>query len=102
MAGADKRARFRNAFGAALDAQLQKAGISQAQLAASVKTSRAYVNQTMTGAAAASPQWADTVAETLTLSDRDRGELHAAAASSRGYRLDLLKKKKKRDSRQES
>lgn len=83
---------YATAFGQALDAQLAKRSLSQATLATSVGTSSSYVNQTMSGARNASPQWVNLVANSLALTEKERRELHTAAALDLGYELDLTKK----------
>lgn len=88
-----ERVRYRNAFGAALSAQLQARGLSQAELARRLGTQRSYVTQIMTGIKGVSPQYADTIANTMTASPQERSSLHLGAAVSAGYRLDLPQNK---------
>lgn len=91
--------RFRSAFGAALDAQLKTAGLSQTALAARLGTTRSYVNQTISGAKTASPHLAEAVADQLNLSLDERQRLHFAAAIDNGYRIAPLPPAKKRKSK---
>jgi transcriptional regulator with XRE-family HTH domain len=85
------RAEYQTAFGKALDRQLSKRGLRQADLARATKASPAYVNRLMSGEKV-SPEWADIIADTLGLPQKERAELHTAAAISWGFKLDLTKK----------
>jgi hypothetical protein len=72
--------------------------MSQSDLAQAVGKSPAYTNQTMTGRKHASPEWVNLVAETLSLSQKERVVLHRAAAKDQGYEIDLgVYKPKKSD-----
>jgi transcriptional regulator with XRE-family HTH domain len=93
MDDASEKERFRTAFGAALDAQLGRRGLTQAALAERLGTTRSYLNQTMTGRKTPSPEWADKVADATALNDQERGDLHTAAAVAAGYKVSLPRKK---------
>lgn len=87
MVDEKERARFRDAFGAALDKQLKQRGLSQAALARRVGTSRSYLNQTMQGHKTPSPEWADKIADATNMTEEERETLHKAAARAAGYRI---------------
>lgn len=78
------------AFGAALNDQLSKRQMRQSDLARATGVTSTYINRLASGYASPSPEWVDLIADTLKLQKRERGRLHAAAARSRGYRIDLL------------
>jgi transcriptional regulator with XRE-family HTH domain len=77
-----------NAFGESVSSALADRRMTQNDLATELKVSVGYVNQTMIRKSP-SPKWADLVADVLKLSGQKRIELHAAAAKSAGYKLDL-------------
>jgi transcriptional regulator with XRE-family HTH domain len=85
-----------NHFGASVSRLLAERQMSQAELASALDKSSAYVNQTMTGAKAASAQWADLVADVLNLPTPGRAELHRAAALDHGFKLDLSPPRERR------
>ena len=92
----DKRSsdasKYATAFGQALAKQFERRQISQRELAAATGVSPSYVNHTMAGRKAVSPEWADLVADVMQLDEKARVELHRAAAKDAGYKLDLTKK----------
>ena len=83
---------FKKAFGEALDAHLSVRRMSQSDLAEKTNRSVSYVNRTMTGTRFISPEWANTVALALGLTEEETKRLHTAAAIDVGYKLDLTKK----------
>lgn len=86
---------FASAFGQALDRQLASRGLGQTDLAAATKTSPSYINRLMHGRKV-SPEWADKVSDVLSLEPADRQRLHAAAAVTWGFKLELDLTPKKR------
>lgn len=74
--------------GSALDELLKKRGLTQTQTAQAVGNSQAYVNQIVTGARRASPEWLELIAKVLDLSDDEKRRLHRAAARDYGFRID--------------
>lgn len=83
----ERGARFRTEFGAALDAQLAPRGLRQSDVASATGRSASYLNQTMTGAKPALPEWVDIIAEAIGLDEEQRQALHRAAARDRGYKI---------------
>lgn len=81
----DQPARFRSEFGAALEAQLTRRGTTQVDLAAATGTSRAYVNQTITGSKPASARWVSLVAEVIGATQEEKRRLSNAAARDHGF-----------------
>jgi len=88
----DKPGRYRTEFGASLSRKLQGARLNQPQLAEKIGASKPYVNQMLTGRRKPSPEWVDLIADTLGLGDKERVELHRAAARDSGFKIDLTKK----------
>ena len=86
------RSEYRTAFGRALDNQLRVRGVSQRKLAETAGVSSGYLNHTMKGRKTVSARFADTVADTLALTEVERVALHRAAASDAGFKLDLTTK----------
>ncbi len=84
----DNQSKFASAFGAALSEQLERRSVTQSGLAKSLGTSPSYVSHTMAGRKAVSPDWVDMVADVLSLSRRERTELHYAAAIDTGFKLE--------------
>ena len=76
-------------YGTSVRQALAEAQSTQTALAGSVGTSVSYVNRTLTGAASPSPEWIDTVADALNVSDDMRVTMHRSAAMDAGYKLDL-------------
>jgi transcriptional regulator with XRE-family HTH domain len=85
---------FASVFGQALDRQLAKKGLAQADLASATGASPSYINQLMRGRKV-SPEWADKVSDVLRLDPKDRTSLHAAAAVTWGFKLDLTPEPRK-------
>lgn len=85
---------YASAFGRALDHQLAKKGVAQADLASATGASASYINRLMTGRKV-SPQWADKVSDVLHLDPHDRRTLHTAAAVTWGFKLDLTPEPRK-------
>lgn len=83
---------FKKAFGEALEGHLGARHLTQSDLAQRTSKSVSYVNRTMTGTRFISPEWANTVAAALGLSENETKQLHTAAALDAGYKLDLTKK----------
>ena len=81
-------------FGRALDHQLAKKGLAQADLASAIGASPSYVNRLMRGRKV-SPQTADRVSDVLRLGPKERTSLHAAAAVTWGFKLDLTPEPRK-------
>lgn len=81
--------RYKTAFGQALAEQLARRHLRQADLARATSSTPGWVNKTMTGAKAASPGWADLIADVLGLGPEERRRLHYAAARDAGFKLDL-------------
>lgn len=81
------RKKYKTAFGEALAEQLERRQVTQSELAKAANVSNTYANHTMAGRKSASPQWADLVADVLKLSDKERAELHRAAARDKGYKI---------------
>jgi transcriptional regulator with XRE-family HTH domain len=90
-----RRAEFQSAFGEALDEQLAKRNMLQTDLARATKADPSYINRLMTGSKV-SPRWADLIADTMKLAPAERGKLHAAAARTWGFKLDLIKDQPKK------
>jgi hypothetical protein len=82
------RERKYNAFGESVSGVLADRRMTQSGLAAELDVTVAYVNQTMISKAA-SPRWADLVADVLKMSSQQRADLHVAAAKDAGYKIDL-------------
>ena len=88
------RATYNN-FGESVSRALTDSGTTQTALANSLDVSPGYVNQLMT-CKAASPRWANLVADVLKVSEAQRTELHTAAAKDAGYKIDLTPSPKNR------
>lgn len=86
---------YATAFGQALDAELAKRSLSRSALAQAANVSSSYVTQTMNGARLASPNWVNLVAGALNLPEKERRDLHFAAALDAGFELDLTPPAKK-------
>lgn len=80
---------YASAFGKALDEQLSRTSLRQADLARATSVSPAYINRMMTGSQSVSPRWADLVADVLKATPNERAKLHRAAAEAAGYKLTL-------------
>jgi len=83
-----RNSEYATAFGKALDAQLAKRQWKQTDLARATHKSPAYINRLMTGAAKASPEWADLVASVMRANPIERQQLHRAAALDAGYKIE--------------
>lgn len=66
--------------------------MTQRAFASAVGLSSSYANHTMAGRKPVSPELADRAADVLQLDEAERVELHMAAATDAGYKLDLSKK----------
>jgi plasmid maintenance system antidote protein VapI len=84
---------YATAFGKALAEQLSSRQLRQNDLANATGVTPGYVNRLVRGKIKASPAWADLVADVTKASEQERLKLHRAAASDRGYQLDLRPKK---------
>ena len=87
-----RRSKYDTDFGASVSKALAGARLTQSGLAERTGQSPAYVNQVITGRKRPSPQWIDTIADALDLSDRERVRLHREAARAQGFKLDLTRK----------
>ena len=85
-----------NNFGESVSRALADSGLTQTVLAEKLDKTVGYLNNTMTGKAAASPKWADLVADVLKVSAAKRTELHVGAAKDKGYKIDLTPSPKNR------
>jgi cyanate lyase len=83
--------KYATAFGEALAKQLEKRSTNQRTLAAKLGSSPSYVNHLLAGRKTASASIADTVADELCLPEKERIDLHRAAARDAGFKLDLTK-----------
>jgi transcriptional regulator with XRE-family HTH domain len=88
----ERRSKTDSHFGASVSKSLAEARMTQTEVAERIGSSTSYVNQMLTGRKRPSPQWVDLIADTLKASDRQRVELHRAAAKDYGFKLDLRKK----------
>lgn len=86
-----RKSRTDTEFGAVVSKNLTTASWTQLDLANNTGASLAYMNQMMTGRRRPSAEWADLIADTMRLSDRQRVQLHRAAARDVGFKLDLRK-----------
>ncbi len=96
----DRRAPKDTQFGTMVSRLLTARHMRQTELAQVIGKSVSYVNATLIGAKAASPELADTVADALGATQSQRTVLHRAAALDSGFRLDLAlpaEKKKSTD-----
>lgn len=84
----ENRNKYATAFGAALSEQLERRSLTQSGLAKVLGTSPSYVSHTLAGRKTVSPAWVDMVADALSLSRRERTELHHAAATDLGFKLE--------------
>lgn len=90
------RSRSYSKFGTVTKEVLGTRQMTQSDLARQLDVTVGYVNNTMTGRKAASPRWADLVADVLEMSAQQRLTLHKAAAQDAGYKLDLTPSDKNR------
>jgi len=88
----NSKSRYFSTFGSAVAEHLAKRGMTQLDLARSVKHSPSSTNMVLTGSRGASPEWVELVSRTLKLSVKEEQKLHYAAAKDHGFKLDLTKK----------
>lgn len=62
-------------------------GISQTYTASASGYSQPYINQIVRGRRKPSPEWIETIANTLKLAKHERARLHLAAAKDHGFKL---------------
>ena len=72
---------------ASLGPALAERGVTQADLAARLAVTPAYVSNVTNGRKPASARWADLVADVLEMTKDERRDLHVAAAKDAGFKL---------------
>lgn len=82
-----ERKALNNPFGFSVCAALDKAEMSQADLARSTQQSASYVSHILTGRKPPSAEWVELIADALNLSSSQRAELHYKAAIRNGFKL---------------
>ena len=80
---------YNTEFGNSVSNSLTETGRSQRDLAISAGLTPPHLNQFMTGHKKVPPKWCDVIAHALDMKEKQRRELHRAAARDAGYDLDL-------------
>ena len=76
-------------FGTLYQECLRRHDMTQSSVAKVTGNSRSYVSQVIVGKKSAGPNTVDSMANAIDATDGERRELHRAAASDAGFRIDL-------------